>query len=74
MSLELLEDDILKIKMKRIKREFSAFLVKKFAVKVDNPDKIAHACCYECEQEYKLAIVRFTPSCPKCGESNSLSY
>ena len=30
--------------------------------------------CMDCEQEYKVAVVNFTTTCPKCGESNSLCY
>ena len=68
------EDNVIKLKMERIKQEFNAYLVKKFAIKVNDPDKVEHACCMDCEQEYKVAVVNFTTTCPKCGESNSLCY
>ena len=68
------EDNVIKLKMERMKKDFNAFLIKKFAMKVDNPDKVEYACCMDCEQEYKVAVVNFTTTCPKCGESNSLCY
>ena len=64
--------DALKIKTEQRRKEINAHLVETFAIKVDDPDAIAHASCNWCEQDYKRAVLRFTPSCPKCDEANSL--